>query len=193
VVLVRLLHVDVDDQWHVVNERVPVRVRADLHLTDARRRGGWYEAVVEVERCGFFAAVEARRSRLGPVRFVECGVVGTDQSETVHRVCKSAQFFPLKPATHWLRLDRALGSGYLLFLDGSTLMAQPFDVTRRELSGTPAAVARGVGGSSTAYGAFSVSATGMLAYTGGLSNQKDRVLEWWTADAVFPKYKRHWR
>jgi eukaryotic-like serine/threonine-protein kinase len=68
------------------------------------------------------------------------------------------------------------GSGHLLFLDGSTLMAQPFDVTRLELSGTPGVVARGVGGSSTAYGAFSVSATGVLAYTGGLSTQSE--LRW---------------
>ena len=79
-------------------------------------------------------------------------------------------------ATHWLGLDGALRSGHLLFLDGSTLMAQPFDVTRLELSGTPAAVARGVGGSSTAYGAFSVSATGVLVYTGGLSTQSE--LRW---------------
>ena len=68
------------------------------------------------------------------------------------------------------------GSGYLLFLDGTTLMAQPFDVTRRELSGTPAVVARGVGGSSTAYSGFSVSATGVLAYAGGLSTQSE--LRW---------------
>ncbi len=68
------------------------------------------------------------------------------------------------------------GSGYLLFLDGSTLMAQPFDMTRLELRGTSAVVARGVGASSTAYGAFSVSATGVLAYTGGLSNQSE--LRW---------------
>ena len=68
------------------------------------------------------------------------------------------------------------GSGHLLFLDGSTLVAQPFDVTRLELSGTPAVVARGVGGSSTAYAAFSVSATGVLAYAGRLSNQSE--LRW---------------
>ena len=68
------------------------------------------------------------------------------------------------------------GSGHLLFLDGSTLMAQPFDVTRLELSGTPAVVARGVGGASIAYAAFSVSATGMLAYTGALSTQSE--LRW---------------
>ena len=68
------------------------------------------------------------------------------------------------------------GSGHVLFLDGSTLVAQPFDVTRLELSGTPAVVARGVGGSSTAYGGFSVSATGVLAYAGRLSNQSE--LRW---------------
>ncbi len=68
------------------------------------------------------------------------------------------------------------GSGYLLFLDGSVLMAQPFDVTRLVLSGRPMAVARGVGGSSTAYGAFSVSANGVLAYAGGLSTQSE--LRW---------------
>jgi len=68
------------------------------------------------------------------------------------------------------------GSGHLLFLDGSTLMAQPFDVRRLELSGAPVTVARNVGGSSTAYGAFSVSANAVLAYTGGLSTQSE--LRW---------------
>ena len=82
------------------------------------------------------------------------------------------------------------GSGYLLFLDGSTLMAQPFDAMRRELGGTSAVVVRGVGGSSTAYGAFSVSSTGVLAYTGGLSTQSE--LRWversgGTGDLVAPK------
>ena len=56
------------------------------------------------------------------------------------------------------------------------MLAQPFDVTRLELSGTPAVVARGVGGSSSAYGAFSVSTTGVLAYAGRLSNQSE--LRW---------------
>ena len=67
-------------------------------------------------------------------------------------------------------------SGHLLFLDSSSLMAQPFDPARLELSGTPTAIARGVGGSSTAYAAFSASATGILAYAGGLSNQSE--LRW---------------
>jgi serine/threonine protein kinase len=68
------------------------------------------------------------------------------------------------------------GLGYVLFLDGSTLMAQPFDALRQEVSGTPLAVARGVGGSSTAYGAFSVSATATLAYAAGSSSQSE--LRW---------------
>ena len=68
------------------------------------------------------------------------------------------------------------GSGHLLFLDGSTLMAQLFDVAKLGLHGTPMAVVRGVGGSSTAYGSFSVSTTGVLAYTGALSIQSE--LRW---------------
>jgi eukaryotic-like serine/threonine-protein kinase len=63
------------------------------------------------------------------------------------------------------------GSGHLLYLEGSTLMAQPFDVASLALTGTPSALARGVGGSSTGFGAFSVSATGVLAYAGALPNQ----------------------
>lgn len=55
-------------------------------------------------------------------------------------------------------------AGHLLFLDGSTLLAQPFDVWRGELSGTPIALARNVGGSSTGLGAFTVSTTGVLAH-----------------------------
>jgi serine/threonine protein kinase/Tol biopolymer transport system component len=67
-------------------------------------------------------------------------------------------------------------SGHLLFLDDATLMAQPFDMTRLELGRSPAPVAQGVGASSTAYGAFSVSSTGVLAYAGGLPAQSE--LRW---------------
>ena len=82
------------------------------------------------------------------------------------------------------------GSGHLLFLDGSTLMAQPFDVAKLGLHGTPMAVVRGVGGSSTAYGSFSVSTTGVLAYTRGLSIESE--LRWVdrsgrTGELVAPK------
>jgi eukaryotic-like serine/threonine-protein kinase len=58
--------------------------------------------------------------------------------------------------------------GQLLFLRGESLMAQPFDVNRLELTGRAVQIADRV--STTAFGAlFSVSTTGLLAYavTGG--------------------------
>ena len=55
--------------------------------------------------------------------------------------------------------------GYLLFLDGNTLLAQAFDNERRQMVGQPTAVAAGVGRSSRGNGAFSVSST-TLAYAG---------------------------
>ena len=58
------------------------------------------------------------------------------------------------------------GSAHLLFVqDGSTLMAQPFDVVRAELAGDPIVVASSVAsGRAERWGWFSVSATGVLAY-----------------------------
>ena len=56
--------------------------------------------------------------------------------------------------------------GYLLFLDGTTLLAQEFDNERRQLVGQPTPIAAGVGRSSRGNGAFSVSSTGTLAYAG---------------------------
>jgi serine/threonine protein kinase len=59
------------------------------------------------------------------------------------------------------------GSGYLLFLQGATLMAQPFDLERLELRGTARPLAEriqtaGTGGGVA--GAYSVSRTGVLAF-----------------------------
>jgi Tol biopolymer transport system component/tRNA A-37 threonylcarbamoyl transferase component Bud32 len=64
------------------------------------------------------------------------------------------------------------GSGHLLFVqDGSTLLAQPFDVARAELSGDPVAVASSVAsGAVPRWGWFSVSATGVLTYLEGITN-----------------------
>jgi eukaryotic-like serine/threonine-protein kinase len=61
------------------------------------------------------------------------------------------------------------GSGHLLFVqDGSTLLAQPFDLARAELTGDPVAVASPVAtGMFPVWGWFSVSATGVLAYVEG--------------------------
>ncbi len=60
--------------------------------------------------------------------------------------------------------------GHLLFLRGQTLMAQPFDAARLRLSGEPFAVADSIVTTGT-IGAFSVSATGVLAYRSGPENR----------------------
>ena len=60
-------------------------------------------------------------------------------------------------------------SGYVLFLDGDTLMGQAFDAERLELRGQASVVEGGVGRSSTGAGSYSVSGTGTLAYAGALS------------------------
>jgi Tol biopolymer transport system component len=61
--------------------------------------------------------------------------------------------------------------GRLFFLRGSTLMSQPFDIDRLELTGTPSTIAENIqlsGNSTTgAAGAFSVSQTGVIAYQAG--------------------------
>ncbi len=56
--------------------------------------------------------------------------------------------------------------GYLLFVEGGTLMGQVFDANRLELSGPPFAIAGRVGRASNGYGYFSASDAGALAYAG---------------------------
>ena len=54
--------------------------------------------------------------------------------------------------------------GYLLFLDGDTLFAQPFDSDRLVLSGQPTPIEARVGRSSRGNGALSASRMGTIAY-----------------------------
>jgi serine/threonine protein kinase/Tol biopolymer transport system component len=69
------------------------------------------------------------------------------------------------------------GAGHLIFLQGYTLMAQPFDPNRMILSGEPVAITDGVDSySSTNHGLFSVSDTGTLVFRGGSGPQS--VLTW---------------
>ncbi len=69
------------------------------------------------------------------------------------------------------------GTGYLIFLRGATLMAQPFDPSKMTLSGEPAAIADGVDSfTTTNHGLFSVSDTGTLVYRGGSGARN--VLTW---------------
>ncbi len=58
--------------------------------------------------------------------------------------------------------------GYLLFLRGGALLAQPFDPDRLETTGDPMPVVEEVSrNTDTLYAAFTVSETGMLAYKNG--------------------------
>jgi len=69
------------------------------------------------------------------------------------------------------------GTGHLIFLRQTTLMAQPFDPDKMTLSGEPAAIADGVDSYATAnHGMFSVSDTGTLVYRGGSGPQN--ILTW---------------
>jgi eukaryotic-like serine/threonine-protein kinase len=69
------------------------------------------------------------------------------------------------------------GLGHVVFLRDATLMAQPFDAVRMELTGEPLAIADGVDSFATAfYGLFSVSETGTLVYRQGTG--PNDVLTW---------------
>ena len=57
-----------------------------------------------------------------------------------------------------------LSNGYLLFVRGNVLLAQPFDPVRLELRGEARPIAEGAGWSANRGPAFSVSANGVLAY-----------------------------
>jgi eukaryotic-like serine/threonine-protein kinase len=61
--------------------------------------------------------------------------------------------------------NAAYGNGQLLFLNGSTLVTQPFDATRLSLSGAPVPIAQPIETTANAHGGtFAVSQTGVLAY-----------------------------
>jgi serine/threonine protein kinase/Tol biopolymer transport system component len=58
--------------------------------------------------------------------------------------------------------------GYLLFVDGDTLLAQAFDSERLELRGQPLVVGEHVGRNSSLMSAVSASRTGTIAYAGAI-------------------------
>ncbi|HEX6132909.1 MAG TPA: protein kinase [Longimicrobiales bacterium] len=68
------------------------------------------------------------------------------------------------------------GSGYLLFVRGGVLLAQPFDVRRLRLTGTPLVVREDVFTTSTYAGGFSVSEDGKLAYWDGATKDLTRFV-----------------
>ena len=80
--------------------------------------------------------------------------VGTLNEETRHQLLR------LESNAHYV------APGYLVFLDGDTLLAQSFDSDRLDLSGQPTPLGARIGRSSRGNGAFSTSRTGTLAYAG---------------------------
>jgi serine/threonine protein kinase/Tol biopolymer transport system component len=88
-----------------------------------------------------------RRGALLQDREVYAGEIGSSDRTLLRGIRSGTRYSP---------------SGHLLFLQGATLMAQPFDVARRELTGEPFVVVEGVGNGITA--PFSVAADGTLAY-----------------------------
>ncbi len=59
--------------------------------------------------------------------------------------------------------------GYLLFVDGDTLLSQVFDAERLEMSGQPFLIAEHVGRSSGFQSAISASRTGIIAYASAIA------------------------
>ena len=90
-----------------------------------------------------------------------------DSKETKRILSTDAQAYYAAPP------PGVAGPGYLLFLRGNTLMAQPFDAKQLELKGDPLPVANelepvaGITGTGSVGAAFSLSDTGMLAYHQG--------------------------
>ncbi len=71
----------------------------------------------------------------------------------------------------------AYASGHLLFVREGTLMAQPFDVRRRRLSGDSFPVVEGIQYDPVfARAVFSVSNNGVLAYQGGTAQTRSRLV-----------------
>jgi Tol biopolymer transport system component len=68
--------------------------------------------------------------------------------------------------------------GYVLFMRDDTLMAQPFDADRLELTGEAVPVAQGlqIGGVTGRTGAFSVSQTGVLVYQAGSGDIRSQLI-----------------
>jgi Tol biopolymer transport system component len=72
--------------------------------------------------------------------------------------------------------------GYLLFVDGDTLLGQAFDADRLEVSGQPFLVAEHVGRSSAFQAAISVSGTNALAFANTISSPG--MLTWFDRDGT---------
>ncbi|MCW5977526.1 MAG: serine/threonine-protein kinase [Bryobacteraceae bacterium] len=86
------------------------------------------------------------------------------------------------PAGNGRTIFTAKPRGYLLYVQGTTLMAQPFDERRLRLEGAPAVVADRVANLYGGLGAFSVSDNGVLAYLPSQTQDRATQLTWYDRD-----------
>jgi Tol biopolymer transport system component len=88
-----------------------------------------------------------------------------------------------RPLMH--SFDKAeYASGYLLYLRNTTLMAQPFDADKLELTGAATAIAETVTENDSTWGAvFSASQNGVLAYQAS-GHTAERELRWYDRHGV---------
>ena len=73
---------------------------------------------------------------------------------------------------------RYMPSGQLIYAQGTTLMAVPFDPERLEIKGAAVPVVEGVAASSSGAAQYSISATGSLLYVSGGATLVQRKLAW---------------
>jgi eukaryotic-like serine/threonine-protein kinase len=92
---------------------------------------------------------------------------------------------------------RYLRDGYLVYAQGATLFAVPFDVNRLEVTGQPAAVIQGVMGFAVSGASlFDISETGTLAYVSGELIGTEAPMLWMQRDgsrSVMRALRRDWR
>src|SRR5207248_4562539 len=88
-------------------------------------------------------------------------------------------------------------SGYLIYAQGATLFAVPFDVNRLEVTGQPVAVAQGVRSfKMSGASLFDMSDTGTLAYVAGELVGTEAPMVWMRRDGtmtVMGALRRDWR
>ena len=104
---------------------------------------------------------------------------------------------PSKIVVRGAHFARYLRDGYLVYAQGATLFAVPFDVNRLEATGQPAAVVQGVMGF-TVSGAslFDISETGTLAYVSGELIGTEASMLWMHRDGgttAMGALRRDWR
>jgi eukaryotic-like serine/threonine-protein kinase len=92
---------------------------------------------------------------------------------------------PSKVVLRGAHYARYLRTGHLLYAQGATLFAVPFDVNRLEVTGQPVAVVQGVMGfKMSGASSFDVSDTGTLAYVAGQAIGTEVPLLWMGRDGI---------